>query len=213
MGRPPCRRKIILPEWVPAPNAILGTLKTMMGGPHLCSRRWIWEQYDHMVMGDTVQRPGGDAAVVRVHGTNKGLAITCDVTPRYVAADPVMGTKQAVVETLAQPDRRRRRSARHHRQHELRQPRAPRGHGPVRRRRPRHEGSLRGAQIPGRVGQRLALQRDQRRRPFRPRPPSAASGSIPDVARMADIAPEARGRPAGRRSAAKPATSASRSIS
>jgi phosphoribosylformylglycinamidine synthase subunit PurL len=91
--------KIILPEWVPAPNSILGALKTMMGGPHLASRRWIWEQYDHMVMGDTVQRPGGDAAVVRVHGTAKGIAATCDVTPRYVLADPVMGTKQAVVET------------------------------------------------------------------------------------------------------------------
>jgi phosphoribosylformylglycinamidine synthase subunit PurL len=51
------------------------------------------------VMGDTVQRPGGDAAVVRVHGTNKGIAAACDVTPRYVLADPVMGTKQAVVET------------------------------------------------------------------------------------------------------------------
>jgi phosphoribosylformylglycinamidine synthase len=91
--------KIILPEWVPAPNSVLGALKTMMGGPHLASRRWIWEQYDHMVMGDTVQRPGGDAAVVRVHGTSKGIAATCDVTPRYVLADPVMGTKQAVVET------------------------------------------------------------------------------------------------------------------
>ena len=91
--------KVILPEWVPAPNSILGTLKTMMAGHHLASRRWIWEQYDHMVMGDTVQRPGGDAAVVRVHGTNKGIAAACDVTPRYVLADPVMGTKQAVVET------------------------------------------------------------------------------------------------------------------
>ena len=91
--------KAILPEWVPAPNSILGTLKTMMSGPHLACRRWIWEQYDHMVMGDTVQRPGGDAAVVRVHGTSKGIAATCDVTPRYVFADPVMGTKQAVVET------------------------------------------------------------------------------------------------------------------
>lgn len=91
--------KLILPEWVPAPNEILGTLKTMMAHPQLCSRRWIWEQYDHMVMGDTVQRPGGDAAVVRVHDSSKGIAVTCDVTPRYVAADPVMGTKQAVVET------------------------------------------------------------------------------------------------------------------
>ena len=91
--------KLILPEWVAAPNSILGTLKTMMGTHHLASRRWIWEQYDHMVMGDTVQRPGGDAGVVRVHGTKKAIAVTCDVTPRYVAADPVMGTKQAVVET------------------------------------------------------------------------------------------------------------------
>jgi phosphoribosylformylglycinamidine synthase subunit PurL len=91
--------KMILGEWVPAPNAILGALKTMMGSPHLCSRRWIWEQYDHSVMGDTIRRPGGDAAIVRVHGTRKGIALTCDVTPRYVAADPVMGTKQAVVES------------------------------------------------------------------------------------------------------------------
>jgi phosphoribosylformylglycinamidine synthase subunit PurL len=90
--------KIILGEWVAAPNSMLSTLKAMMGGQHLSSRRWIWEQYDHMVMGDTVGRPGGDAAVVRVHGTNKGVAATCDVTPRYVLADPVMGTKQAVAE-------------------------------------------------------------------------------------------------------------------
>jgi phosphoribosylformylglycinamidine synthase len=91
--------KVILPEWVPAPNAIFGALATMMGSQHLCSRRWIWEQYDHMVMADTVQRPGGDAAVVRVHGTTKGLAMTCDVTPRYVAADPRMGARQAVAES------------------------------------------------------------------------------------------------------------------
>jgi phosphoribosylformylglycinamidine synthase len=89
----------ILPEWVPAPNSILGTLKELMGGPHLSSRRWIWEQYDHMVMGDTIGRPGGDAGVVRLHGTKKAIAVTCDVTPRYVTADPEEGTKQAVVET------------------------------------------------------------------------------------------------------------------
>ena len=52
-----------------------------------------------MVMGDTVGRPGGDAGVVRVHGTKKGIAVACDCTPRYVTADPEMGTKQAVVET------------------------------------------------------------------------------------------------------------------
>jgi phosphoribosylformylglycinamidine synthase len=91
--------KLILPEWVPAPNAILSCLRRMMGTEHLCSRRWIWEQYDHTVMGDTLQRPGGDAAVVRIHGTRKAIAVACDVTPRYCLADPAMGTRQAVVET------------------------------------------------------------------------------------------------------------------
>jgi len=86
------------PHDVPAPNSILGALETMLGSPHLSSRRWIFEQYDHMVMTDTVQRPGGDAAVVRVHGTQKGLAMSCDVTPRYCAADPREGAKQAVAE-------------------------------------------------------------------------------------------------------------------
>jgi phosphoribosylformylglycinamidine synthase len=90
--------RVILPEWVPAPNAILGALKTMMGSPHLASRRWIWEQYDHMVGADTVQRPGGDSAVVRVHGGDKALAITTDVTPRYCRADPAEGGRQAIAE-------------------------------------------------------------------------------------------------------------------
>ncbi len=89
---------VILPRDVAAPDSLTGTLETLMGSPHLCSRRWVWEQYDHMVMGDTLRRPGGDAAVVRVHGTTKGLAATCDVTPRYCAADPVEGGRQAVAE-------------------------------------------------------------------------------------------------------------------
>lgn len=91
--------KRILAEWVPAPETVFGALLDIMSHPQSCSRRWVWEQYDHMVMGDTIQRPGGDAAVVRVHGTNKAIAATCDVTPRYVASDPAMGTKQAVAET------------------------------------------------------------------------------------------------------------------
>ncbi len=83
---------------VPAAAEPLAALQTLMGSHHLCSRRWIWEQYDHTVMGDTVVRPGGDAGVVRIHGTTKGVAMTCDVTPRYCAADPAMGTIQAVAE-------------------------------------------------------------------------------------------------------------------
>jgi len=75
------------------------SLKKLIGAPDLASRRWVWEQYDHMVMGDTVQCPGGDAAVVRIHDSERGLAITTDCTPRYVKADPFEGGKQAVAET------------------------------------------------------------------------------------------------------------------
>lgn len=97
---PPTPLQPILPHWVKAPDrGNLDALKTMLSSSHLASRRWVWDQYDHMVMGDTIGRPGGDAAVVRIHGTQKAIAATCDVTPRYVAADPEMGTKQAVTET------------------------------------------------------------------------------------------------------------------
>ncbi len=92
---------VIRPEDVPAPDSLLGALKEMMAGPQLSSRRWVWEQYDHMVMADTVQRPGGNAAVVRVGGpgSRKALALACDVTPRYCFADPETGGAQAVAES------------------------------------------------------------------------------------------------------------------
>jgi phosphoribosylformylglycinamidine synthase len=83
---------------VPESSDIAADLLKLMGSPDLASRRWIWEQYDHMVGADTVQRPGGDAAVVRVHGTDKALAATTDVTPRYCFADPYEGGKQAIAE-------------------------------------------------------------------------------------------------------------------
>jgi phosphoribosylformylglycinamidine synthase II len=84
----------------------LAALVTLIGCPDLASKRWIWEQYDHMVMAGTVQRPGGDAAVVRIRqagegdtaAAGKGIAITCDVTPRYCLADPRSGGAQAVAE-------------------------------------------------------------------------------------------------------------------
>ncbi|MDO6413503.1 phosphoribosylformylglycinamidine synthase subunit PurL [Sphingomonas sp. BIUV-7] len=83
---------------VPECTDIAADLIALMGSPDIASRRWIWEQYDTQVGGDTVQRPGGDAAVVRVHGTQKALAMTTDCTPRYCFADPVMGGRQAVAE-------------------------------------------------------------------------------------------------------------------
>jgi phosphoribosylformylglycinamidine synthase len=85
-------------EDIPESTDIAADLLKLMASPDIASRRWIWEQYDHMVGADTVQRPGGDAAVVRVHGTQKGLAITTDCTPRYCYADPVEGGKQAIAE-------------------------------------------------------------------------------------------------------------------
>ena len=78
---------------------ILKDLNTMIMHPDLSSRKWIWEQYDHMVMADTVVRPGSDAAVVRVHGTNKGLAMSTDCSPVYCKHNPYEGGKHAVVET------------------------------------------------------------------------------------------------------------------
>ncbi len=82
---------------VPETTDVAADLKTLMGCPDIASRRWIWEQYDSQVGADTVQI-GGDAALVRIHGTNRALAMTTDCTPRYVFADPVEGGKQAVAE-------------------------------------------------------------------------------------------------------------------
>lgn len=93
---------------VPAPEDIAATLIDMLALPDMCSRRWVWEQYDNLIQGNTAIGPGGDAAVVRIGGGpgntgpgntgKKALAFTLDVTPRYCQADPVEGGKQAVAE-------------------------------------------------------------------------------------------------------------------
>ncbi|HSZ73648.1 MAG TPA: phosphoribosylformylglycinamidine synthase subunit PurL [Rhizomicrobium sp.] len=85
------------PKFDPS-KPIIESLVKILASPDMCSRHWIWEQYDYSVMADTVQCPGGDAAVVRVHNKNKALAITTDVTPRYCKAYPYEGAKQAVAE-------------------------------------------------------------------------------------------------------------------
>jgi phosphoribosylformylglycinamidine synthase len=74
-------------------------LQKLLACPAIASKRWIWGQYDHLVMGNTVKRPGGDAAVVRVSPTGKALALATDCTPRYCRADPVRGGAQAVAES------------------------------------------------------------------------------------------------------------------
>jgi len=92
------KKPVIDAKDVKAPLSNADALLKLIGSPDLCSKRWVWEQYDHIIGGNTVQRPGGDAAVVRVEDGPKGLAMTCDVTPRYCEADPFEGGKQAVAE-------------------------------------------------------------------------------------------------------------------
>jgi phosphoribosylformylglycinamidine synthase len=82
---------------VPAPKELKAAILRIIGSPDMCSRRWVWEQYDHLIQSNSAQIPGGDAGVVRI-GANKAIAITTDVTPRYVEADPYEGGKQAVAE-------------------------------------------------------------------------------------------------------------------
>ncbi|MFN4297494.1 MAG: phosphoribosylformylglycinamidine synthase subunit PurL [Brevundimonas sp.] len=88
------------PKDVPAPADWTEAVLKVLTCPDMASKRWIWEQYDRHVMADTLQdsSTGADAGVVRVHGTDKGLAVTSDCTPRYVQNDPYEGGKQAVAE-------------------------------------------------------------------------------------------------------------------
>lgn len=97
-------------KWTPPPKAgkvdtsnfdnhdPKGSLLKILSSADISSKKWIWEQYDHMVMADTILRPGGDSAIVRIHGSNRGLAITTDCTPRYCDADPFKGGVQCVAE-------------------------------------------------------------------------------------------------------------------
>ncbi len=94
----PARRPALAVSDVPQADVADALLK-MLGGPDLSSRRWVWEQYDTLIQGNSLQLPGGDAGVVRVDGhPTKALAFSSDVTPRYCEADPYEGGKQAVAE-------------------------------------------------------------------------------------------------------------------
>lgn len=94
----PKRQPVFDDASVIAPVSNGEALRRLIASPDLSSKRWVWEQYDYLILGNTVQVPGGDAAIVRVEDGPKGLALTTDVTPRYCEADPVEGGKQAVAE-------------------------------------------------------------------------------------------------------------------
>ena len=78
---------------------IVSVLDKILSNPNVCSKDWIWQQYDHTVMGDTIQKPGGDAGVVRVHGTNKAIAASVDSSAVYCWSHPLSGGKQIVCES------------------------------------------------------------------------------------------------------------------
>ncbi|TMJ41545.1 MAG: phosphoribosylformylglycinamidine synthase subunit PurL, partial [Alphaproteobacteria bacterium] len=94
----PATPPVLEAEDVPAPNDLKAAVLKILGSPDMSSRRWVWEQYDHLIQSNSAQIPGGDAGVIRIEGTSKGLAVSTDVTPRYVEADPYEGGKQAVAE-------------------------------------------------------------------------------------------------------------------
>jgi phosphoribosylformylglycinamidine synthase len=79
---------------------IIDILKKVLSHPNVCSKEWIWQQYDHTVMGDTIQKPGGDSGVVRVHGTDKAVAASVDSSAVYCWAHPLTGGKQVVCESF-----------------------------------------------------------------------------------------------------------------
>ncbi len=79
---------------------IIDVLKKILANPNVCSKEWIWQQYDHTVMGDTIQKPGGDSGVVRVHETDKAVAASVDSSAVYCWAHPLTGGKQVVCESF-----------------------------------------------------------------------------------------------------------------
>jgi phosphoribosylformylglycinamidine synthase len=98
-------KKAKLPKKIKIEKEVFKTLKIknvlnkILSNPNVCSKEWIWQQYDHTVMGDTIQKPGGDAGVVRVHGTNKAIAASVDSSAVYCWAHPLSGGKQIVCES------------------------------------------------------------------------------------------------------------------
>ena len=91
-------RPVIAAASIQPPMSNRAALLKLIGSPDLSSKRWVWEQYDHLILGNSVQQPGGDAAVIRLGDGPRGLALCADVTQRYCEADPVEGGKQAVAE-------------------------------------------------------------------------------------------------------------------
>ena len=95
---PTPKRPVLDAASITPPMSSREALLKLIGSPDLCSKRWVYEQYDTLILGNSVITPGGDSGIVRIENGPKGLAMTADVTPRYCEADPFEGGKQAVAE-------------------------------------------------------------------------------------------------------------------
>ena len=132
-------------ESVHAPIGIVEALEKLLATPDLCSKRWVWEQYDHVILGNTVQRPGGDAAVVRIEDRPEGPCTHHRCYAALLRGRSVRGRQAGGGRMLAQSHGGGCQAARDHRQFEFRQSGAARDHGSVRGLYPGHRGSLQGA--------------------------------------------------------------------
>ena len=178
-GRRPRPRPSSTAAAIVPPLPTDAALLKLLGSPNFSSKRWVYEQYDSLILGNTVQGPGGDAAVIRLGDGPKGLALTTDCTERYCEADPLEGGKQAVAEAwrnlvavgakpLALTDNLN-----------FGNPEKPHAMGQLVGCDRRHRRGRARARFPDRLGQRVALQRDDGRRASRRPRRSAASGSSP----------------------------------
>ena len=149
--------QVLDPAKIAPPAPTDAALIKLLGSPDLSSKRWITEQYDTLILGNTIQGPGGDAAVVRLGEGPKGLALTTDCTERYCSADPRRRRKAGGCRGVAKSHRRRRAPAGADRQSQFRQSRAPRGDGRTGRLPRGRWRSGAGARLPRRFGQRVAL--------------------------------------------------------
>ena len=167
----------VLAARFPAGTDLSGELLALLASPTIADKSWVWHQYDHQLFLNTVAGPGSDAAVLRLKGTARALALTTDGAAQFCALDPRVGAQLTVMEAARNVACVGGESARARQLPELRQPRASRSHVAVRGSGRRHERRVPRARHPRRRRQRELLQRVARDATSTPRPWSASSAS------------------------------------
>ena len=147
------------PAFMPFEGDLHEALVAVLSSPNIASKRWVFEQYDSLVQGQTVASAGSDAAVIRVPGTLKGLALSSDGKGRFGHLDPYLGAAHAVAEAARNVAATGAKTARDHELHELRQPRTTGRDVAVRRGDPRDARRVPGVRHAGHRRERQLLQR------------------------------------------------------